>query len=144
MSEDLEDLLREHYRRAAEGIAPDTELVERGRSAVRPARARTWPRVLAAAAAIAVIAAVTWGLLRPVHRDESPATPPAPVSQVPSPTPPPSPPSRPKPRPTGPATPRPTVSRPIPSKAHATPPARRPPRSSTMRVPTPTPIRSFP
>ncbi|MDN3353685.1 hypothetical protein [Actinomadura sp. DC4] len=85
MSEDLEALLREHYRRAAERIVPGADLVERGRAA-RPSRARTWPRVLAAAAAIAVVAAVTWGLLRPAHRHETPATPPAPATRVPSPS----------------------------------------------------------
>src|SRR5262249_10239108 len=69
MSDDLEALLREHYRRAADGIQPDAELIARSRDAARSgdtARlARTWPRVLIAAAAIAVIAALTWGLLKP-------------------------------------------------------------------------------
>jgi len=141
MSEDLEALLREHYRRAAEEIVPDARLIERGRRAVRPRRARTWPRVLAAAAAIAVIAAVTWGLLRPVHRHESPATPPAPVSDVPAPT---APPSGRTTRPTKPPAPRPTVSRPASSGTHARASIRRPPRSPTAGVPTPASGRPFP
>lgn len=135
MSEDLEALLREHYRRAAEGIVPDAELVERGRRAVRPTRARAWPRVLAAAAAIAVIAAVTWGLLRPGHRDQSPVTPPAPVSDAPAP---------PMTRPAETPTPRATVTRPVPSGSHARAPARLPPTSPVRAVPTPTAVPSSP
>jgi hypothetical protein len=136
MSEDLEALLREHYRRAAEGITPDAELVERGRRAARPTRARTWPRVLAAAAAIAVIAAVTWGLLRPAHRDQSPATPPAPpapAGDVPMPSPP-----RRTPSPA--STVRPRVSPPRPRGT----PVRSAPRSPARAVPTPTAVRPTP
>lgn len=137
MSEDLEALLREHYRRAAEGIVPDAELVERGQRAVRPTRARTWPRVLAAAAAIAVIAAVTWGLLHPTRRDQSPATPPVPVSDAPSPTPP-------TPRPAQTPTPRATVTRPLPSRSHPRTSVRPPSRSPVRAVPTPTSVPSSP
>jgi len=133
MSEDLEALLREHYRRAAEGIVPDAEVVERGRRAVRPARARTWPRVLAAAAAIAVVAAVTWGLLRPVHRGAPPVTPPAPVTDVPPTTAPSSPSTHPsrrpafseppvRPSPSGEApTQRPVRRRPLPTSGRSVP-----------------------
>jgi hypothetical protein len=133
MSEDLEALLREHYRRAAESITPDAELVERGRRAARPTRTRTWPRVLAAAAAIAVIAAVTWGLLRPVHRDQSPVTPPAPAGDVPMPIPP--------QRTASPAsTVRPRVSPPVPSRT----PVRSAPTSPARAVPIPTAVRPTP
>jgi hypothetical protein len=89
MSEDLDALLREHYRRAAETMVPDPDVVDRARAAgrTRPSPARTWPRLLAAAAAIAAIAMVTWGLLRPIHRSERPATPPRPaVDLTPAPT----------------------------------------------------------
>lgn len=133
MSEDLEALLREHYRRTAEGITPDAELVERGRRAARPTRARTWPRVLAAAAAIAVIAAVTWGLLRPVHRDQSPATPPAPAGDVPMPSPPPR-------TPSPASTVRPRVSPPLPRGT----PVRSAPTSPARAVPIPTAVRPTP
>jgi hypothetical protein len=135
MSEELEALLREHYRRAAEGIVPDADVIERGRRAARPMRARTWPRVLAAAAAIAVIAVVTWGLLRPVHHDQSPSTPPAPAGDVSTPTPTPTP-----PRPARTVTPR--ASPPVPRRAGS--PVRRPRASPARAVPIPTAVRSAP
>jgi hypothetical protein len=128
MSEDLDALLREHYRRAAETIVPDTELVERGRAAGRTytSPVRTWPRLVAAAAVIAAIAAVTWGLLRPAHRSEQPATPPVPMVDV-------------TPRPTPTPVPWPSPSRQI-RPAHSPPdPVRVPPRRRT-----PAPRRSIP
>ncbi|GAA4612234.1 hypothetical protein GCM10023195_52280 [Actinoallomurus liliacearum] len=71
MSDDLDALLRDHYRRAAEGVRPDPELIDRFRNTARPARAVPgWPRLLLAAAAVAAIALVAWGLLRPDHRAE--------------------------------------------------------------------------
>ncbi|MEV5704341.1 hypothetical protein [Actinoallomurus sp. NPDC052274] len=71
MSDDLDALLRDHYRRAAEGVRPDAELIDRLRNTARPARAVPgWPRMLLAAAAVAAIALVTWGLLRPDHPAE--------------------------------------------------------------------------
>lgn len=81
MNDDLDALLREHYRRAAEGIVPDAELVERVLGADRPPRARSWPRVLAAAAAITVVTIVTWNLALPTHSVD-PSVPPVAPSIV--------------------------------------------------------------
>jgi hypothetical protein len=85
MSEDLEALLREHYRRAAEDIRPDAGLVTRLRHGPRPARVRTWPRVLAAAAAVVIVALATWGLFRPARHEAPVAPPPATVGGSPVP-----------------------------------------------------------
>ena len=88
MSDDLDALLREHYRRAAEGIQPDAELIDRYRGSARPTRTLpTWPRMLLAAAAVAGIALLTWGLLKPDHpgRRSVPLAPP-PATAVPSPS----------------------------------------------------------
>ncbi|WP_433175245.1 hypothetical protein [Actinoallomurus sp. CA-150999] len=88
MSDDLDALLREHYRRAAEGIQPDAELIERYRGSVTPRRTvPAWPRMLLAAAAVAGIALLAWGLLKPDHpgRRSVPLAPP-PATAVPSPS----------------------------------------------------------
>ncbi|GAA4635062.1 hypothetical protein GCM10023196_079050 [Actinoallomurus vinaceus] len=88
MSDDLDALLREHYRRAAEGIQPDAELIDRYRGSARPTRTvPAWPRMLLAAAAVAGIALLTWGLLKPDHpgRRSVPLAPP-PATSVPSPS----------------------------------------------------------
>lgn len=86
MSDDVESLLREHYRRAAEDVRPAPELVARYRNAGRPTRvAPAWPRVLLAAAAVAAVAFVTWSLLRSPHRSTPVAPPPAPATGAPSP-----------------------------------------------------------
>lgn len=83
MSENFEDLLRDHYRRAAESIRPDAELVDCYRSAGRPARALpVRASVLLAAAAVALTALVTWGLLRPGHRDVPVTPPPLPTGHT--------------------------------------------------------------
>ncbi|MCO6008751.1 hypothetical protein NE236_27630 [Actinoallomurus purpureus] len=87
MSDDLDALLREHYRRAADGVQPDAELMDRFRRAGRPTRAvRSWPRMLLAAAAVVAIALVAWSLSRPDHpgRRGVPMAPP-PATTVPSP-----------------------------------------------------------
>ena len=135
MSEDLEALLREHYRRAAEGIMPDANLVARTRRAARPAAVRTWPWMLATAAAVAVIAAVTWGLLRPGHSSTPVAPPPATVSHSPSPAPPPPTATSPA-RPTAPPRrlplPHPTVTR---APSH-------PPLGTMTLAPVPSPSRA--
>lgn len=91
MSENFEDLLRDHYRRAADGIQPDKELIDRCRSAGRPARvlpARVLPvrpSMLLAAAAVALTALLTWGLLRPGHRSVPVAPPTSPAGRTPIP-----------------------------------------------------------
>lgn len=123
MTDDLDALLREHYRRTAEGIVPDRELIERAARARRPAPVRTWPQVLAAAAAVVVVA-VTWFLLRPSHRSEKPVAPPAPVVDVP-PSRPPLPTPMPSPtqtrRPTASPSARPTARRPHPGPRRSRP-----------------------
>lgn len=133
MSDDLDALLREHYRRAAEGVQPDRELIDRLRTAGRPARAVPgWPRMLLAAAAVAAIALLTWGLLRPEHpaepsRHSVPIAPPPASTGPPSPTAPPSMPTRtraPHTRPVPGVTERPT----LPPSARPTP---RPTRTAT-------------
>lgn len=88
MSDDLEALLREHYRRAAEDIRPDADLVTRYRNAARPRIARAWPRVLLAAAAVAVVVLLAWGLLRPGGRAVPVAPPATPGTGSPVPVPP--------------------------------------------------------
>jgi len=95
MNEDLETMLREHYRRAAENIQPDADLIGSCRNVprrTRPTRVRAvptaWPTWVAAAAA-AAIALATWAMLRPgppPHRDV-PIAPPAVTTPVPSPRP---------------------------------------------------------
>ncbi|MCO5971491.1 hypothetical protein [Actinoallomurus soli] len=127
MSDDLDALLRDHYRRAAEGVQPDRELIDRLRNTTRPARAVAgWPRVLLAAAAVAAIALLAWGLLRPDHAAE-PSRRSVPIAPLPATT---EPPSHHLPTPT----PTPTPTR---TKAH---PVSRPPR----RGPRPTPARPTP
>ncbi|MCO5994041.1 hypothetical protein [Actinoallomurus rhizosphaericola] len=129
MSDDLDALLRDHYRRAAEGVQPDRELIDRLRNTARPARAVAgWPRALLAAAAVAAIALLAWGLLRPDHAAEPsrrsvpiaplPATTEPPSHHLPTPTPtrtkahPVSRPPKRGPRPpSAPPTPRPTLTR---------------------------------
>jgi len=134
MSENFEDLLRDHYRRAAESIRPDAELVDRYRSAGRPARALpVRASVLLAAAAVALTALVTWGLLRPGHRDVPVTPPPLPTGHTsplvtPSPSPSPSP-SRPDP----PGSP--PIRRP-PSRIAATPVPRPPQPGPRTSAPT--------
>ncbi|MFB9838524.1 hypothetical protein [Actinoallomurus acaciae] len=84
MRDDLEDLLTEHYRRAAEDIEPDAALIDRYRGAARPARAfpvRWGP--LAVAAAAVVLAVLTGWLLWP-DRSPAPVAPPiAPAGSAP-------------------------------------------------------------
>lgn len=131
MSDDLESLLREHYRRAAEDVRPEPELVARYRNAARPARvAPVWPRVLLAAAAVAAVALVTWSLLRSPHRG-TPVAPPAPATGAPSPV------TR---TPSAVPTPVPTVRRPDPPSR--VPPARapKPARPLPRRVRTVAPV----
>ena len=116
MSERAEDLIRDHYRRVAENIRPDAELIDRYRNAGRPARARpVRAGLLLAAAAVALTALVTWGLLRPGHRD-------VPVTPPPSPTGHPSPVVTP--------TPSPSPSKP---RTPSSPPVRRAPDQGTAR-----------
>jgi hypothetical protein len=127
MSENFEDLLRDHYRRAAENIRPDTELLDRYRRAGRPARALpVRASVLLAAAAVALTALVTWGLLRPGHR-EAPPGPPLPAG-----------------RPTSsPVTPPTVTPSPTPTGPHGSAPVRRPPaRSSATPSPRPPQVTS--
>ncbi|GAB3963774.1 hypothetical protein GCM10029978_022720 [Actinoallomurus acanthiterrae] len=130
MSDDLDALLREHYRRAAEGIQPDAELIDRFRGSARPTRTvPAWPRMLLAAATVAGIALLAWGLLKPDHpgRRSVPLAPP-PTTAVPSPS------------PTHPSAPTITPSRPgVPPHPRVTkPPGAR--RTATVQ-PTPRPTR---
>jgi hypothetical protein len=140
MSDDLDALLRDHYRRAAEGVQPDHELIDRLRNAARPARAVPgWPRMLLAAAAVAAIALVAWGLLRPDH-PAAPSRRTVPIAPPPTttaPTPPPhssTPTEHPSPRPTKPL--RPTVD--VTARPTAIPTRKVPeaPRPSSTRHPT--------
>ncbi len=119
MSDDLEDLLRDHYRRAAENIDPDAALLARVREATRAPRPKTWPLALAAAAAVALVTIAAWGLLRPSGHREQPVTPRLPVPPAVATTPSPSPPA------------------PTPSPTRA----RRPQASSPPRLRTPPEIR---
>ncbi|GLY83829.1 hypothetical protein [Actinoallomurus iriomotensis] len=123
MRDDLEDLLTEHYRRAAEDIEPDAGLIDRCRGAARTGwafPARWGPLVAAAAVALAVL---TGWLLWP---DQRPASVPPPVSPVRS-APPASPsggtPVTPRPTPTGVRPPQ------VRSPADRTPTPRPTPRS---------------
>lgn len=132
MADDLEDLLREHYRRAAEDVRPDVELLTRYRNAVRPARsAPAWPRILFAAAAVAAVALLTWGFLRGIGRDV-PATPPPASGTSPSPAARPPSPRESTPRPPAPPTARPVTSATSPAKRSARPQAG-PPGTPTPR-----------
>ncbi|MEW2356751.1 hypothetical protein [Spirillospora sp. NPDC029432] len=98
MNDELETLLREHYRRGADRIGPDAELLHRLRNAADPATprprarpGRPWLRaglwavpVLAAAAAVLAFALLGSG----ERREERPAPlVPAPSLTVPVPTP---------------------------------------------------------
>lgn len=116
MRDDLEDLLTEHYRRAAEDIEPDTVLIDRCRGAARPAWAfpvRWGPLAAAAAVTLAVLAG--W-LLWP-DRSSAPVAPPiAPARSAPPAT------------PTGEATPRAT---PRPTPTRTVPPSMREPSNRT-------------
>ncbi len=108
MSDDLEALLRDHYRRAAEDIRPSAELVARVRNTARPKRASRWPPALAAAAAVVIVTVVTWGLLRSSGHEETPVSPPpATVDVTPTPSPIPTPSDR-TPEPSRPPIPSPT------------------------------------
>jgi hypothetical protein len=125
MDDDLENLLVEHYRRAAEEIEPDAGLIDRYRNAGRPERGswtRLGPLAVAAAVALVVLAGL---LLWPRHRAAVPIGPPSPTGR-PSITPSVPPPVRkppvvrrtPTPRPSGSVTP-PPVPRATPSRRGA-------------------------
>ena len=86
MSDDLDALLRDHYRRGAESVRPDAELVARIRNATRPKRVNRRLPALAAAAAVILLTLVSWVLLRPGHQ-ETPVSPPPPAVSPPMPTP---------------------------------------------------------
>lgn len=63
MTDDLETRLREHYRRAAEDIRPDPDVIVHARSARLDRPSRTpW---LLAAASVVVIAVAGWAVFRP-------------------------------------------------------------------------------
>jgi len=143
MNEDLDALLRDHYRRAAENIQPDADLIDRYRNVSRPARVLPgWVRILPAAAAAAAIALAAWSILRigpSTHHDTPIAPPPTMTTGVPSPA------------STGLATPEPVHRSSTPPKVRSTrtitstqTPTRRPtPLPNTARptpsaVPTPT------
>lgn len=83
MRDDLEDLLTEHYRRAAQDIEPDATLINRCRGAARPAWAfpAGWGPLMAAAA---VTLAVLAGWLLWPDRSSVPVAPPiSPVRSAP-------------------------------------------------------------
>ncbi|WP_433327963.1 hypothetical protein [Spirillospora sp. CA-294931] len=161
MNDELETLLRNHYRRAADEIHADGELVRRLQDAGpqrRPAR-RRWALPMVAAGATAAVVVIVALFLWPGPRQERAPRPVAPPSRTVQPTPiaplptyPPSgglppvyppgvqtpsaTPEEPTPLPTGEATPSPTKHPESPLPSH--PSNIRPTPSSTPTEPAPT------
>lgn len=126
MTDDLDGMLRDHYRRAAERIEPDAALIARARNArTAPQEARwRWPLAVAAATAMVLIA-VSAIVARPAGtqtRPLAPATTPSQALPSPSMVPVDPTPAR--------HTYRPPTGRPLPIRTPSVP--------STRAVPTPT------
>jgi hypothetical protein len=84
VTDDLESMLRDHYRRAADRIEPDLTLITRARGAVSaPRRSRwQWPSAVAIATATVLIA-VSALFTRPAGHQHRPLTAVAPATTVP-------------------------------------------------------------